>query len=277
MHRRHRGLVLALSVLGLLVASAGLASADAELGFDGAQRAGALDDAAARKLPALKVSVDRAKVDLAAHRLEVKMSREAASVKIKVLDELGGEIAAEEHKFKGKPAGAPLLVTWKPKSADRVARIEVYAYDVHGYWAGVALIPWSVKIPHQEVRFDTDKATIKRREVPKLEESYQRIKKAIDKHKELGAIKLYIAGHTDTVGSPVYNQRLSRRRARAIAAWFKKRGLRIAVFYEGFGESLLAVKTKDEVAEAKNRRVDYILAVEQPSLKSGATANWKRI
>ena len=41
------------------------------------------------KLPPLKVTVDRDKVDLDAHRLELSMSREAKSVKIRVLAEDG--------------------------------------------------------------------------------------------------------------------------------------------------------------------------------------------
>ena len=232
------------------------------------------DDA---KLPKLVVSVDRAKVDLSAHRLEVKMTRTAKSVRIKVLDASGDELAEEEHAFEGKPAGTPLVVTWKPKNDEAVGRIEVWGYDAHGYWAGVAIVPWSVKIPHEEVLFDTDKAIIKPSEKPKLEESYEQITKAIGEHKELGAIKLFIAGHTDTVGSAAYNLELSRKRARAIGAWFKKRGLKVAVHFEGFGESVPAVKTEDEVDEPKNRRVDYILAIEPPALKSGAAAAWKRI
>ncbi|MCA9592248.1 MAG: OmpA family protein [Myxococcales bacterium] len=229
------------------------------------------------KLPPLKVTVDRDKVDLDAHRLELSMSREAKSVKIRVLAEDGSELAEQEHDFSGKPAGATLVVTWQPKSDDAVARIELYAYDAHGYWKGVALTPWSVKIPHQEVLFDTNKALIKKSEEPKLEESYARIQKAIEEHKEIGAIKLYVAGHTDTVGTPAHNLTLSRKRAQAIAQWFKKRGLANPVYFAGFGESVLAVKTKDEVSEAKNRRVDYILAIEPPAMKSGGGVPWKAL
>jgi outer membrane protein OmpA-like peptidoglycan-associated protein len=230
-----------------------------------------------KQLPPLKVSVDRSKVDLVARRLEVKMSRTAGSVKIKVLAASGEELAEEEHSFQGTRAGTPLIVSWKPRSSDEVARIEVWGYDQEGYYAGVAIVPWSVKIPHEEVLFDTDKAEIKPAEKPKLEESYDQIKKALSEHKELGAIKLFIAGHTDTVGQPAYNVQLSRKRARAIGTWFKKRGLKIQVYYEGFGESVLAKKTEDEVDEPMNRRVDYILAIEPPTLKSGVAAAWKKI
>jgi outer membrane protein OmpA-like peptidoglycan-associated protein len=229
-----------------------------------------------KKLPPLKVTVDRSKVDLEKHRLEVKLSRTAKSVKIKVLGDSGDTLAEEEHDFEGKPADTPLIVTWTPKKKEPVARIEVFGYDTEGYYAGVAIVPWSVNIPHQEVLFDTDKAVIKPGEKPKLEDSFQKIEDAIQQHKELGAIKLFIAGRTDTVGTPAHNVELSRKRAKAIAGWFKKRGIKIPIFWEGFGEGVPVVKTKDEVDEPRNRRVDYILAIEPPATKSGSAPAWKK-
>lgn len=241
----------------------------------------ALADTPERPVPVdeapLKVTVDRSTVDLVKHRLEVKLSRTAKSVRIKVLDAEGATLTEETHDFDGKPAGTALVVTWKPARPDPVGRIEVYGYDQEDHWAGIALIPWSVEIPHQEVLFATNSAKIEASEKPKLEESYDRIKQGLDDHKELGNISLFIGGHTDTVGSAAHNAELSRKRARSIASWFKKRGLRIAVYYEGFGESALAVKTADEVDEPRNRRADYILSVEAPQLKSGAKAGWKKL
>ena len=113
-----------------------------------------------------------------------------------------------------------------------------------------------------------------RGEKPKLEDSYAKIKKAIKEHKDLGSIKLFIGGHTDTVGSAAHNMELSRRRARAIAAWFRHRGIHIPVYYAGFGESVPAVKTGDNVDEPRNRRVDYILAIDPPQMKSGTNVAW---
>ena len=50
----------------------------------------------------------------------------------------------------------------------------------------------------------------------------------------------------------------------------------MAIAYEGMGESAPLVKTADEVDEPKNRRVDYILALEPPAAKSG-TISWKAL
>jgi len=90
-------------------------------------------------------------------------------------------------------------------------------------------------------------------------------------------ITLYIAGHTDTVGSPTHNFKLSQDRARSIAAWFRKRGVKIPISYEGFGETSLAVKTADNIDEVRNRRADYVLSDGAPTLSSSFHASWKRI
>jgi len=230
------------------------------------------------RLPPLKLEIDRSKVDLDAHRFELKMSRSAKKVRVRVRDAEGNTLAEEEQAFHGEPAGTALVITWHPSSDAPVARVEVWGYDTAGYWAGVAIIPWSIRIPHEEVLFDTGKADIKPPEEPKLEASYAEITKAVDKHRDLGNIVLFIAGHTDRVGSDSSNLTLSRKRANAIAAWFKNRGLSIPIAWEGFGESAPAVKTGDGVDEPRNRRVDYILAIEPPTIKnSGDPPVWKTI
>jgi outer membrane protein OmpA-like peptidoglycan-associated protein len=236
------------------------------------------EDAEVAKLPPLAVTIDKARVDLDRHRLEVKMSRKAGHVEIKVYDASGFTIAEEQHDFEGRPPNSTLVVTWSPKSNDPVAKIEVFAHDAYGYYKGIAIIPWSLEIPHEEVNFETNSDAIRTSEEPKLQHSVQQIKEAIDQHKDLGAISLFIAGHTDTQGEAAHNLDLSRRRARAIARWFKQHGLTVPIAYEGFGEHSLKVKTADEVDEPRNRRVDYVLSIDAPRLKStGAPAAWKRI
>lgn len=227
--------------------------------------------------PPLRLEIDRAKVDLEARQFVLVMSRPAKKVRVRVLDVEGGVIAEQEIPFGGEPAGTPLQVAWTPVREAPVARVEVWGYDTSGYWAGMAIIPWSIRIPHEEVLFDTGKAVIKPAEESKLEASFALVQKALAKHRDLGPIALFIAGHTDTVGSEASNMTLSRMRAKAIAAWFGARGLAIPVAYAGFGESVPAVKTADGVDEPRNRRVDYILAIEPPRIrKSGEPARWQR-
>jgi outer membrane protein OmpA-like peptidoglycan-associated protein len=235
------------------------------------------DAPAAGAKPALRVSIDKAKVDLNEHHLELKASRDLAKVTLRVTGDSGTVLADVERELSSYPAGKPLVVEWNPSSDEPVVRIEVFAYDMDGYYKGIAITPWAISVPHEEVNFRTDSAQIDDSEKPKLDESYSKVTDALGKHPDL-RVTLFIAGHTDTVGDASYNLRLSRQRAQAIAKWFRQRGLRIPVGYEGFGESALLVKTADEVDEPRNRRVDYILSVEEPVFKSsGARPTWNRV
>jgi outer membrane protein OmpA-like peptidoglycan-associated protein len=226
----------------------------------------------------LKISIDRAKVDLKQHRLELVVSREAERVTLQVTGDSGAILADQEVDLTGKPAGTPLVVTWSPSSEEPAAKIELRAFDTLGSWAAVDLLPWSVSIPHREVLFKTGSWRIEDTEKSKLEESYAKIADAVTRHEDLGTVVLFVAGHTDTVGKPADNFKLSRDRAKAISGWFRERGLRIPISYEGFGESALLVKTGDEVDEPRNRRADYILAFEQPTVPAtGFHPVWQRL
>lgn len=232
----------------------------------------------AEALPPLQVEIDLSKVDLEHHELEVRMSRPADKIKLKVFDDVGGLVTETEKSYRGRAANEAITVRWTQPSATRVGKIEIFAYDTSGYYKGVRIVPWSLSIPHEDVKFATDSAAITEEEEPKLEASYKLIKDALQKHKDLGPIALYIAGHTDTRGSTAHNLTLSQRRARTIAAWFRQRGLTIPVAYEGFGEHSPKVRTADEVDEPKNRRVDYLLAVNPPQIRAtGMNPTWKKL
>jgi hypothetical protein len=120
------------------------------------------------KRPSLQVTIDRPKVDLAGHKLEVKLSRSAEKVKLKVIGQSGSVLAEIEKKFDGASAGSVLTLSWTPSSDEVVAKIEVWGYDTDGYYAGVAIIPWKVSIPHEELNFDTDSDVVRSSEAPKL-------------------------------------------------------------------------------------------------------------
>jgi outer membrane protein OmpA-like peptidoglycan-associated protein len=75
-----------------------------------------------------------------------------------------------------------------------------------------------------------------------------------------GVTRIEVAGHADRSGSPQYNQRLSERRANAVASELERRGIqRNQISVQAFGESRPLVPTADGVREPQNRRVEIVL------------------
>jgi outer membrane protein OmpA-like peptidoglycan-associated protein len=69
------------------------------------------------------------------------------------------------------------------------------------------------------------------------------------------ATHVSVVGHTDTVGSEKYNQRLSERRAAAVRKELIAQGVPAGeISASGRGQNDLAVPTADEVKEPRNRR-----------------------
>lgn len=224
----------------------------------------------------LEVTIDPERVDLDAGQLELRTSRPAARVTLKILGAEGNVLGEVEQTFERSRANEALTVRWRAVPRENIARIEVFAYDEAGYFKGVAITPWSFTVPHEDVVFETDSATIRASEVPKLRASLSLIRSTLAKYKAVGPIRFFIAGHTDTRGSKEHNQQLSLRRARAIAQWFRQNGLALPIAYQGFGEQALKVVTADEVDEAQNRRVDYLLSIDPPRFKaSGNVPAWQ--
>ena len=143
--------------------------------------------------------------------------------------------------------------------------MELRVYDASDSWSDFELLPFAVDIPHEDVVFETARAEIRSAEEPKLETAYDAILEAIREHGADLKARLYIMGHTDTVGSPADNQLLSQRRAAAIARWFTARGgIALPILAQGFGEARPLIKTADNTDEPRNRRAQYVLAAQAP-------------
>ncbi|MBI3071838.1 MAG: OmpA family protein [Deltaproteobacteria bacterium] len=207
--------------------------------------------------PPLRVQILRSELDLEKRRLVFTQSRPAAKTELLVWAKSGGDpVQKKEIEWKGDPL-TKLEIIWDALDGE-LGRLAVKTYDADGFWAGVEVEPFTVEIPHDEVEFESGSDVIRKNEAPKLEKSYALLRDALEKHKDDIEMKLFIAGYTDTVGGVDYNMGLSERRARSIARWFKKR-IRIPVYYQGFGKSVLAVVTPDQTPEPKNRRALYVL------------------
>jgi OmpA-OmpF porin, OOP family len=103
------------------------------------------------------------------------------------------------------------------------------------------------------VFFDWDRAdlTARAREI---------IAEAAQNARRVQSTRIEVAGHADRSGSPQYNQRLSQRRADAVASELVARGVnRSEIGITAYGESRPLVQTADGAREPQNRRVEIVL------------------
>ncbi len=133
------------------------------------------------------------------------------------------EVAAVEPT----PEPAPAPVAQEPEPAPEVVRVEL------------------------DVKFDFDKATVK-------QDSYADIKNLADFMNQYPQTTTTVEGHTDSVGTDAYNQKLSERRAAAVKTVLVNQygvaGNRVDSV--GYGESRPVADNATEAGRAVNRRVE---------------------
>ena len=98
--------------------------------------------------------------------------------------------------------------------------------------------------------FDFDKATLKPEGKAKLDD-------LTDKVKGITLEVIIAVGHTDSVGSDTYNQKLSEKRAQAVKDYLTSKGTDASrVYVEGKGEKQPVADNKSADGRSKNRRVE---------------------
>jgi OOP family OmpA-OmpF porin len=102
------------------------------------------------------------------------------------------------------------------------------------------------------VFFDWDKAVI-------TPDGMRIIEQAASAYRAGAPVQIQVTGYTDRSGSPGYNQRLSERRASAVAEALVRLGVpRNDMIVAGRGENDNRVPTADGVREPQNRRVEIV-------------------
>jgi outer membrane protein OmpA-like peptidoglycan-associated protein len=105
----------------------------------------------------------------------------------------------------------------------------------------------------EAITFGFDSATLNRN-------AYGVLDRVAETLKEYDQTLIEVAGHTDSVGSEAYNQKLSERRAQAVADYLISRGVsgtRLMVI--GAGESHPVASNETEAGRAENRRVELTI------------------
>jgi len=107
-----------------------------------------------------------------------------------------------------------------------------------------------------DVLFDTGRFTLR----PLAREKLAKISGIVLAYPEL---RLEIEGHTDSVGSDAYNQKLSERRARSVYDYLKAQGLpEASLTTRGYGESQPVADNKTAKGRQANRRVELVVSGE---------------
>ena len=102
------------------------------------------------------------------------------------------------------------------------------------------------------INFDTGKATIKAESAATLDTAAAALKQA-------AAIRVEVSGHTDNVGTPEANLKLSQDRAQAVAAALVERGVKAdRLTAKGYGQTAPIADNRTEDGRAKNRRVELV-------------------
>ena len=103
----------------------------------------------------------------------------------------------------------------------------------------------------EPIYFDVDQAIIK----PEYEPYLLKMIRIVNGHSDL---RVQITGHTDSDGSDIYNEDLSKRRSQAIIDFFVTNGIKVdklSIEFKGEKNPIDTNKTKD--GKKHNRRVDF--------------------
>ena len=117
--------------------------------------------------------------------------------------------------------------------------------------AAVVPAPTSEKVTFAaDAFFDFDKSVLKPEGRAKLDD-------LVSKMSGLNLEVIIAVGHTDSVGTDAYNQKLSIRRSEAVKAYLVSKGVeKNRVYTEGKGEKQPVADNKTAEGRAKNRRVE---------------------
>jgi outer membrane protein OmpA-like peptidoglycan-associated protein len=107
------------------------------------------------------------------------------------------------------------------------------------------------KIILKNIFFDFNKATLR----PESEAELDRLVKLLQ---DMSSLKIELSGHTDNVGSALYNQKLSENRAKTVVEYLINYGIdKDRLSYKGYGFSQPIASNDTEEGRQLNRRTEF--------------------
>jgi outer membrane protein OmpA-like peptidoglycan-associated protein/polyisoprenoid-binding protein YceI len=117
--------------------------------------------------------------------------------------------------------------------------------------AGECETRFSVISEAQAIYFKTGSAELDRTSEPMLDN-------AADIAKRCPSVKFDVEGHTDSVGTKAFNQRLSEQRAQSVVDYLTGKGTSAArIQSAGYGDTHPAAPNNSEANRSKNRRIEF--------------------
>ncbi len=169
-------------------------------------------------------------------------------------ERLRRELAAAEAARKAAQEAEERTRKMEEEIANRLAKIKKIAAESQGK---IEVEPKSREkiLVSMRINFDFDKANIRREEFPTLHQ----VAEILNTYPEA---QVQLSGHTDWIGTELYNIRLSQRRIDSVMAYLiKKEGIPREKFYMpvGYGESRPIADNTTDQGRFRNRRVEFLL------------------
>jgi OOP family OmpA-OmpF porin len=126
-----------------------------------------------------------------------------------------------------------------------------YRRDIILYPLG-KLVKEKISLKMNNIFFDFDKYSLR-------PESYHELNRWVEAFKKNPELKAEIQGHTCSIGTEEYNQKLSERRATAVINYLVKQGVaKSRLTMKGYGETRPAASNATPEGREKNRRVEVL-------------------
>lgn len=108
----------------------------------------------------------------------------------------------------------------------------------------------------QRIEFETDSAKL----LYSSENVLNAVLEILETHGEIGMV--LVEGHTDNVGKPAYNRKLSQKRAASVVQWLVEHDIaRERLRFEGMGLTRPIADNDSDASRQKNRRVEFHIEV----------------
>jgi outer membrane protein OmpA-like peptidoglycan-associated protein len=193
-----------------------------------------------------RLEIERARQDALKAQSDAEQARAAAEAA-----KAAADAQAEQARAQAQQAQAAVAQAEQDKNALREKLREQLNVILETRETARGLI-----VNVSDVLFDTGSATLK----PGAREKLARVAGILASHPDL---KIEIEGHTDSVGTDDYNQRLSERRAESVRAYLIQQKIApTAVDAEGFGESQPVASNATPTGRQQNRRVELVVSGE---------------